>query len=86
MPSSTAFSLKTLDDGENPQDPSQSGDEAVSQNPNPTHCICLPIVLTHNAQTLDIQYTVGLATGVPTTFISVGNDFHDGDLNGEIRL
>ena len=30
MPSSTAFSLETLDDGENPQDPSQSGDEAVS--------------------------------------------------------
>ena len=31
---------------------------------------------------LDIQYTVGVATGVPTVFISVGNDFQDGDLEG----
>ncbi|KAI1785612.1 family S53 protease [Ganoderma leucocontextum] len=31
---------------------------------------------------LDIQYTVGLATGVPTVFISVGNQFQDGDLEG----
>ena len=31
---------------------------------------------------LDIQYTVGLATGVPTTFISVGDQFQDGDLEG----
>ncbi|EJF58006.1 family S53 protease [Dichomitus squalens] len=31
---------------------------------------------------LDIQYTVGVATGVPTTFISVGDDFQDGDLEG----
>ncbi|CDO70822.1 hypothetical protein BN946_scf184801.g14 [Trametes cinnabarina] len=27
---------------------------------------------------LDIQYTVGIATGVPTTFYSVGNPFADG--------
>ncbi|KAK7682815.1 hypothetical protein QCA50_014199 [Cerrena zonata] len=29
---------------------------------------------------LDIQYTVGLATGVPVTFVSVGNDTTDGAL------
>ena len=26
---------------------------------------------------------MGVATGVPTVFISVGNSFQDGDLNGE---
>ncbi len=31
---------------------------------------------------LDIQYTVGVATGVPTVFISVGDQFQDGDLEG----
>ncbi|KAI0713828.1 family S53 protease [Earliella scabrosa] len=31
---------------------------------------------------LDIQYTVGIATGVPTVFISVGENFQDGDLEG----
>ncbi|KAJ7176448.1 subtilisin-like protein [Mycena filopes] len=31
---------------------------------------------------LDIQYTVGLATGVPVFFISVGSDRQDGDLGG----
>ncbi|KAI0628873.1 family S53 protease [Trametes polyzona] len=35
---------------------------------------------------LDIQYTVGLATGVPTTFISVGDDFQDGDLEGFLDI
>lgn len=29
-------------------------------------------------QNLDIQYTVGVATGVPITFISVGPDNTDG--------
>ena len=33
-------------------------------------------------QNLDVQYTVGVATGVPTVFISVGDDFQDGDLEG----
>ena len=32
----------------------------------------------HSAQNLDIQYTVGIASGVPTTFISVGDNNHDG--------
>ena len=31
---------------------------------------------------LDIQYTVGIATGVPTVFISVGDQWQDGDLEG----
>ena len=31
---------------------------------------------------LDIQYTVGLATGVPTVFISVGEQYQDGNLEG----
>ena len=30
------------------------------------------------AQNLDIQYTVGVAQGVPTTFISAGSDNSDG--------
>ncbi|KAI0745406.1 family S53 protease-like protein [Earliella scabrosa] len=34
---------------------------------------------------LDIQYTVGIATDVPTTFVSVGND-NDGDLTGFLNL
>ncbi|KZV99446.1 hypothetical protein EXIGLDRAFT_712134 [Exidia glandulosa HHB12029] len=35
---------------------------------------------------LDIQYTVGVATKVPTTFISVGNNFQDGDLQGFLDI
>jgi tripeptidyl-peptidase I len=31
---------------------------------------------------LDTQYTVGIATGVPVNFLSVGNDVEDGDLGG----
>lgn len=37
-------------------------------------------------QNLDIQYTVGLVTGVPTVFISVGDNNHDGDLDGALDL
>lgn len=33
-----------------------------------------------------IQYTVGLATGVPTTFISVGSTNQDGALNGFLDI
>ena len=36
-------------------------------------------------QSLDIQYTVGMATGVPTTFFTVG-DSNDGDLTGFLDL
>ncbi|KAH9857435.1 family S53 protease [Lenzites betulinus] len=35
---------------------------------------------------LDIQYTVGLASGVPVTFISVGDNFQDGDLEGFLDI
>ncbi|EIN06133.1 family S53 protease [Punctularia strigosozonata HHB-11173 SS5] len=35
---------------------------------------------------LDIQYTVGVATGVPTIFISVGDDYQDGDLEGFLDI
>jgi tripeptidyl-peptidase I len=31
---------------------------------------------------LDIEYTIGLATGVPVTFLSVGNNYQDGELDG----
>ena len=37
-------------------------------------------------QNLDIQYTVGLASNVPTTFISVGEDSNDGDLGGFLDI
>ncbi|EIW61051.1 family S53 protease [Trametes versicolor FP-101664 SS1] len=35
---------------------------------------------------LDVQYAIGIATGVPTTFISVGDDFQDGDLEGFLDI
>lgn len=35
---------------------------------------------------LDIQYTVGVATGVPTTFISVGDQNQDGELEGFLDI
>ncbi|KAI0823806.1 family S53 protease [Trametes gibbosa] len=35
---------------------------------------------------LDVQYTIGVATGVPTTFISVGDNFQDGDLEGFLDI
>jgi tripeptidyl-peptidase-1 len=31
---------------------------------------------------LDVQYTVGVATGVPVYFLSVGDNFQDGGLEG----
>ncbi|KAJ3488113.1 hypothetical protein NLI96_g3093 [Meripilus lineatus] len=35
---------------------------------------------------LDVQYTIGIATGVPTFFISVGDNFRDGDLEGFLDI
>ena len=35
---------------------------------------------------MDIQYTVGIATGVPTTFVSVGEKNQDGDLGGFLDI
>ncbi|KAI0700480.1 family S53 protease [Cytidiella melzeri] len=64
LPSTTAFSLQTLDGGKNTQSGSQAGVEA----------------------NLDTQYTIGIASGVPTTFISVGDNFQDGDLDGFLDI
>ncbi|KAJ7781855.1 family S53 protease [Mycena maculata] len=41
---------------------------------------------TEAAQQLDIQYTVGVATNVPITFVSVGEDNQDGDLGGFLDI
>jgi len=35
---------------------------------------------------LDVQYTIGVATGVPTFFISVGENFRDGNLEGFLDI
>ncbi|KAF7297673.1 Tripeptidyl-peptidase sed3 [Mycena kentingensis (nom. inval.)] len=35
---------------------------------------------------LDIQYTVGVASGVPTTFVTVGENFQDGALEGFLDI
>ncbi|KAI0064312.1 family S53 protease [Artomyces pyxidatus] len=35
---------------------------------------------------LDVQYTVGIASGVPTVFVSVGDSFQDGDLEGFLDI
>ncbi|KAI0085901.1 family S53 protease-like protein [Irpex rosettiformis] len=64
LPSTTAFTLQTLDGGQNPQGNNQAGVEA----------------------NLDIQYTVGIASGIPTTFISVGANNQDGDLVGSLDM
>ncbi|KAF7356383.1 Family S53 protease [Mycena venus] len=37
-------------------------------------------------EALDIQYTVGVATGVPVVFVSVGEDDQDGDLGGFLDI
>ena len=41
--------------------------------------------LTFPLQNLDIQYTVGVATAVPNTFISVGDNNRDG-INGFLDI
>ncbi|KAI0062168.1 family S53 protease [Artomyces pyxidatus] len=64
LPSSTNFSLQTLDGGSN----SQSNRNAAGVEAD-----------------LDTQYTVGVASGVPVTFISVGEDNLD-DVGGFFDL
>ncbi|KAF5315080.1 hypothetical protein D9619_007609 [Psilocybe cf. subviscida] len=64
LPSTTAFTLQTLDGGTNSQSASQAGIEA----------------------NLDIQYTVGVASGVPNVFISVGDNVKDGALSGFLDI
>ncbi|KAI9066581.1 family S53 protease-like protein [Trametes sanguinea] len=61
MPSTTAFSVQSIDGGQNVE--SQASVEG----------------------SLDIQYTVGIATNVPTRFFTVGSD-NGGDLTGFLDL
>ncbi len=76
MPPSTTFTLQTVDGGQNDQDPSEAGVEAVCH----TYMAFRALEAQFDAslQNLDTQYTVGLATGVPTRFISVGDNTQDG--------
>ena len=78
--SSTTYTLETLDGGSDPQGSGEAGVEAVSS----LLCLrlCAPLTRQLLAQNLDIQYTVGIATGVPVSFISVGEQTNDGALGG----
>lgn len=63
--------VQSVDGGIDPQDISKAGLEAVR----------VFVVLgcdSFVSKNLDIQYTVGIATGVPVLFISVGNRTRDG--------
>ena len=51
----------------------------------PFCCHSLGFGILNHVQNLDIQYTVGLASGVPVTFISVGQNNTDG-LSGFLDL
>ena len=53
IPSTTKFTVETLDRGTDPQGANEAGVEAD----------------------LDIEYTIGIATGVPETFLTVGGSF-----------
>jgi tripeptidyl-peptidase-1 len=66
MSSATTFTLQTLDGGSNSQTLRNAGVEAVSAFLMTDACA----IDTCLCQDLDIQYTVGLATNVPTYFIS----------------
>lgn len=77
MPSNTTFAFESIDGGTNPQGRDKAAPEAVRELiSNQQYCV----VLNSKHQNLDIQYTVGLATGVPVTFFSVGNDTTDDSL------
>jgi tripeptidyl-peptidase-1 len=69
--SSTTFETVSIAGGVNPQGDDVAGVEAVSPMPPP---ISLLISLTDVAllQNLDLQYTIGIAPGVPVQFVSVG--------------
>lgn len=76
IPDSTTFALQTLDGGSNPQDISEAGVEAVRRL---SFLASIQVLICdYNYQNLDTQYTVGVANGVPTTFISVGPNNEDG--------
>ncbi|KAF7370374.1 Tripeptidyl-peptidase sed3 [Mycena sanguinolenta] len=73
LSSSTTFFLQILDDGHNIQSVDQAGLEAVGT--------LSPIsfdYLAHFHQNLDTQYTIGMASNVTVTFVSVGPDNQDG--------
>lgn len=74
--------MQTLDGGSNSQIILFAGVEAVRVS-SPLRSLIRECSL---CQDLDIQYTVGVATNVPTTFISVGNSFQDGDLSGFLDI
>ncbi|KAJ7838171.1 family S53 protease [Mycena olivaceomarginata] len=63
MDSSTSFTLTSVDGGINPQNQEEAG-----------RSWWVVDIRWH----LDIEYTVGLATNIPVTFISVGNQTQDG--------
>jgi len=69
LPPST-FSDRSISGGSNSQDPNKAGIEAVSTVTFYQHQITKTDVVLKN---LDVQYTIGIASGVPTDFISVGN-------------
>jgi tripeptidyl-peptidase-1 len=78
MDSSTTFNLSTIDNGTDTQDPSLAGTEANLDIQVRTR-LRVSKAYTHENPP---QYTVGLATGVPISFLSVGNNTEDGELEG----
>jgi tripeptidyl-peptidase-1 len=83
MSSSTTFALTSVDGGTNSQTAGDAGREAVS-NSDLNDYPWAQAGFIH--QNLDIQYTVGVATGVPVTFVSVGDNYQDGDDNGFLDI
>lgn len=81
MPSDTTFATQLFDDGNNNQTLSDAGTEAVSLMPSLLH-----YPRSQSPQNLDIQYTIGLANGIPESFIDIGDDTHDGDDGGFLDI
>jgi tripeptidyl-peptidase-1 len=72
----TTFGLISVDGGINNQLPAGSGVQSVI-----AHSYCLARIAEYTTyQTADIQYTVGLATGVPVDFVSTGPLANDVDI------
>lgn len=82
MSSATTFKTQTLDGGKNTQKAADAGIEAV----RPFFHLAFPCFVLIGTQNLDVQYTVGVATGVPVFFVSVGESFQDGDLGGFLDI
>jgi tripeptidyl-peptidase-1 len=75
LPRSAEFFERFIDGGVNSQYPYQAGLEAVSI-PRRYISFCIDQKM---FQAVDIQYTLGLATNVPVTFMSVGSNYKDND-------